>query len=102
MAITGIPRVAGSARNRPSASIPSIPGSRMSIRTRLGRTRLPLDRLVGWEPDEKVLRVSEVLDEDLCELGGRPLTSRDPVGGAGGPRAACKPDQPPDEGYSCS
>src|SRR6266705_2243878 len=36
MAMMGIPRVAGSARSRRSASIPSIPGSRMSIRTRLG------------------------------------------------------------------
>src|SRR6266851_1832901 len=31
MASTGISRVAGSARSWPSASIPSIPGSRMSI-----------------------------------------------------------------------
>src|SRR5205807_3598643 len=36
MAMMGIPRVACSARSRRSASIPSIPGSRMSIRIRLG------------------------------------------------------------------
>ena len=36
MAMIGIPRVTGSARSLRSASIPSIPGSRMSIRTRLG------------------------------------------------------------------
>src|SRR3972149_5357496 len=75
-AMTGIARVAGSARNRPSAVMPSIPGSWMSIRTSAGRggpargpPSPPAPAPPGAEPRApRPLALLRVVGPDLAEL----------------------------------
>jgi len=48
--------------------------------------------LVGWQPDDDLLRIPEVFDENLSNVGRCQLASRDPVGVPEVPRASREAD----------